>query len=133
MLILLLVMVLLLLLQSANMLRMLVCYCTCTCTCIAYLYLVSPGVHSGDATLVLPAQDLNKETVHKIRTITESIARALSVSGKCYYHKPCTLSSLFLSPSLPPLLPSLLPSLPPPPPSLPSLSLYRSIQYPVDS
>ena len=55
--------------------------CCRTCTCIYIL--VSPGVHSGDATLVLPAQDLNKQTVHKIRSITESIARALSVSGKC--------------------------------------------------
>ena len=43
------------------------------------------GVHSGDATLVLPAQDLNKETVQKIRLITESISRALSVSGKYMY------------------------------------------------
>jgi carbamoyl-phosphate synthase/aspartate carbamoyltransferase/dihydroorotase len=39
------------------------------------------GVHSGDATLVLPAQDLNKETIKKIKSITESIAAALCVSG----------------------------------------------------
>ena len=40
------------------------------------------GVHSGDATLVLPAQDLNKETVAKIYGIAQAIARALSVSGE---------------------------------------------------
>ena len=39
------------------------------------------GVHSGDATLVLPAQDLNKETVIKIKAIAASVARALAVSG----------------------------------------------------
>lgn len=39
------------------------------------------GVHSGDATLVLPAQDLNKETISKIYSIAQSISRALSVSG----------------------------------------------------
>ena len=40
------------------------------------------GVHSGDATLVLPAQDLNKQTVSRIRSIVGAIAEALSVSGK---------------------------------------------------
>ena len=39
------------------------------------------GVHSGDATLVLPAQDLNKETVNKIKAIAESVAMALAVTG----------------------------------------------------
>lgn len=47
------------------------------------------GVHSGDATLVLPAQDLNKETVRKIKAIAESVAKALAVSGMVY---PCLLA-----------------------------------------
>ena len=40
------------------------------------------GVHSGDATLVLPAQDLNKETVSNIGAIARAVARALAVSGE---------------------------------------------------
>ena len=39
------------------------------------------GVHSGDATLVTPPQDLNSETMNKIRAITIAIGRALQVSG----------------------------------------------------
>ncbi|CAI8057001.1 CAD protein [Geodia barretti] len=39
------------------------------------------GVHSGDATLVLPAQDLNQETLSRIQDITRAIALALNVSG----------------------------------------------------
>lgn len=39
------------------------------------------GVHSGDATLVTPPQDLNKETLEKIRTICVDIGRALEVNG----------------------------------------------------
>ena len=39
------------------------------------------GVHSGDATLVTPPQDLNTETLAKIRQITRSIGKALMVSG----------------------------------------------------
>ena len=41
------------------------------------------GVHSGDATLILPAQDLNEETVDNIEAITTAVAKALSVSGTC--------------------------------------------------
>ncbi|WAR14414.1 PYR1-like protein [Mya arenaria] len=37
------------------------------------------GVHSGDATLVTPPQDLNEETVAKIRLICCAIGRALEV------------------------------------------------------
>ena len=40
------------------------------------------GVHSGDATLVLPAQDLNQETLSRIQDITRAIALALNVSGQ---------------------------------------------------
>lgn len=39
------------------------------------------GVHSGDATLVLPPQDMNEETIGKIRAICYSIGEALSVTG----------------------------------------------------
>ncbi|XP_064487253.1 multifunctional protein CAD-like [Ornithodoros turicata] len=39
------------------------------------------GVHSGDATLVTPPQDLNPETLAKIRSICQAIGQALVVSG----------------------------------------------------
>ncbi|KAI9206090.1 uncharacterized protein BJ171DRAFT_612621 [Polychytrium aggregatum] len=39
------------------------------------------GVHSGDATLVLPPQDLDPETVRKIEYATRKIAHALHVTG----------------------------------------------------
>jgi carbamoyl-phosphate synthase large subunit len=39
------------------------------------------GVHSGDATIVLPPQKLYLETVKRIRLITKQIAKALQISG----------------------------------------------------
>lgn len=39
------------------------------------------GVHSGDATLVTPPQDLNPETLERIRHICSQIALALEVNG----------------------------------------------------
>ena len=39
------------------------------------------GVHSGDATMVQPPQDLNEETLAKIRNICYSIGMALMVTG----------------------------------------------------
>ncbi|CAM1313628.1 CAD (predicted) [Pycnogonum litorale] len=39
------------------------------------------GVHSGDATLITPAQDLNPETLTKIKIICHAIGRALEVNG----------------------------------------------------
>ncbi|OZJ02541.1 Protein pyrABCN [Bifiguratus adelaidae] len=39
------------------------------------------GVHSGDATLVLPPQDLDPETVRKIEEATAKIGNALNVTG----------------------------------------------------
>ncbi|XP_050534647.1 CAD protein [Daktulosphaira vitifoliae] len=39
------------------------------------------GVHSGDATLVTPPQDINKETLEKIKFICHSIASSLNVTG----------------------------------------------------
>lgn len=39
------------------------------------------GVHSGDATLMTPPQDLNTETLNNIKAIAEAIGMALVVSG----------------------------------------------------
>lgn len=46
------------------------------------------GVHSGDATMVQPPQDLNQQTLHNVEAIARSIAGALAVSGI-----PCTPAS----------------------------------------
>lgn len=39
------------------------------------------GVHSGDATLILPPQDLEPETVRRIEDATRKIGNALNVTG----------------------------------------------------
>jgi len=39
------------------------------------------GVHSGDATLVLPAQKLYVQTVRKVKQISAMISRSLQISG----------------------------------------------------
>ncbi|KAK2575539.1 hypothetical protein KPH14_011259 [Odynerus spinipes] len=39
------------------------------------------GVHSGDATLVTPPQDINAETLTKIKSISKAIALSLGVTG----------------------------------------------------
>ena len=39
------------------------------------------GVHSGDATLVLPPQRAYLETMRRIKKITENIAKALKING----------------------------------------------------
>ncbi|KAL8338783.1 hypothetical protein RB601_006194 [Gaeumannomyces tritici] len=39
------------------------------------------GVHSGDATLILPPQDLEKTTIERIEEATRKIADALNVTG----------------------------------------------------
>jgi carbamoyl-phosphate synthase large subunit len=44
-------------------------------------HIENAGVHSGDATVVLPAQRLYIETVRKIRRISEQIAGALDITG----------------------------------------------------
>jgi carbamoyl-phosphate synthase large subunit len=44
-------------------------------------HIENAGVHSGDATVVLPAQRLYIETIRKIRKISEAIARALNITG----------------------------------------------------
>jgi len=44
-------------------------------------HIENAGVHSGDATLVLPPQDLDPETVKKIEIATKKIGDALNVTG----------------------------------------------------
>ncbi|MDR3342109.1 MAG: carbamoyl-phosphate synthase large subunit [Treponema sp.] len=44
-------------------------------------HIENAGVHSGDATVVLPAQRLYIETIRKIRKISEGIAEALDITG----------------------------------------------------
>nr|XP_033330186.1 CAD protein [Megalopta genalis] len=39
------------------------------------------GVHSGDATLVTPPQDINAETLTKIKMISKAVAASLCVTG----------------------------------------------------
>jgi carbamoyl-phosphate synthase large subunit len=39
------------------------------------------GVHSGDATLVLPPQRLYTETIRRVRRVAEALARGLEVTG----------------------------------------------------
>ena len=39
------------------------------------------GVHSGDATLILPPQDLDPETVRRIEDATSKIAKKLNITG----------------------------------------------------
>jgi carbamoyl-phosphate synthase/aspartate carbamoyltransferase len=39
------------------------------------------GVHSGDATLILPPQDLEKTTIRRIEEATRKIASALNITG----------------------------------------------------
>ena len=44
-------------------------------------HIENAGVHSGDATMVLPPQDLNEETVKIIQKICYDIGQALMVTG----------------------------------------------------
>lgn len=44
-------------------------------------HIENAGVHSGDATLVLPPQDLDPETVRRIEDATAKIGEALNVTG----------------------------------------------------
>ena len=44
-------------------------------------HIENAGVHSGDATLVLPAQKLYQETVRRIKKIGQAIAKALNITG----------------------------------------------------
>ena len=44
-------------------------------------HIENAGVHSGDATLVLPAQKLYQETVRRVKKIGQAIAAALNITG----------------------------------------------------
>lgn len=44
-------------------------------------HLENAGCHSGDATLVLPAQKLYQESIRRIKKIGQSIAHALNITG----------------------------------------------------
>lgn len=44
-------------------------------------HLENAGVHSGDATMVLPPQKLYIETIRRVRLIGEKIAQALNITG----------------------------------------------------
>ncbi len=44
-------------------------------------HIENAGVHSGDATLVLPPQTLYIETIRRIKKIAQSVARELSITG----------------------------------------------------
>jgi len=44
-------------------------------------HIENAGVHSGDATLVLPPQRLYFETIKRVKNIAEKIAKALEISG----------------------------------------------------
>jgi len=44
-------------------------------------HIENAGVHSGDATLVLPAQNLYVETIKRIRKISKKIAKGLNITG----------------------------------------------------
>jgi len=44
-------------------------------------HLENAGVHSGDATLILPAQKLYLETVRRIKRVSSVICKALNISG----------------------------------------------------
>lgn len=44
-------------------------------------HIENAGVHSGDATLVLPAQKLFVQTVRTVKRIASQIAQALNISG----------------------------------------------------
>lgn len=39
------------------------------------------GVHSGDATLILPPVSLDSEVLSRVKTIAEKVAKALSITG----------------------------------------------------
>lgn len=44
-------------------------------------HIENAGVHSGDATIVLPPQKLYFETIKQVRVIAEKIAKALNITG----------------------------------------------------
>ena len=39
------------------------------------------GVHSGDATLILPSQTINQEQINKIKEITAKVVERYEING----------------------------------------------------
>jgi carbamoyl-phosphate synthase/aspartate carbamoyltransferase len=58
-----------------------VTYAGCVVVSAITEHVENAGVHSGDATLVLPVQDLDQTTIEKIQEATRVIAQQLIVSG----------------------------------------------------
>lgn len=58
------------------------------------------GVHSGDATLVTPPQDLNEETIEKILKITKAIGLSLQVNGPFNMQLIAKVCGGYVSPSM---------------------------------
>ncbi|KAL1879073.1 hypothetical protein VTK73DRAFT_7399 [Phialemonium thermophilum] len=44
-------------------------------------HIENAGVHSGDATLVLPPQNLDKQTLDRVKEIAEKVAKAWNITG----------------------------------------------------
>jgi carbamoyl-phosphate synthase large subunit len=44
-------------------------------------HIENAGVHSGDATIVLPPQRVNMETLRRLKTIARNIVKSLNISG----------------------------------------------------
>lgn len=44
-------------------------------------HIENAGVHSGDATIVLPAQNITLETMRRVRRISQDLAQKLAISG----------------------------------------------------
>lgn len=49
--------------------------------CAVSEHIENAGVHSGDATLMTPPQDINQETLAKIINISRAIAQSLEITG----------------------------------------------------
>ncbi|HET8842657.1 MAG TPA: ATP-grasp domain-containing protein, partial [Ktedonobacteraceae bacterium] len=49
--------------------------------CVISEHIENAGVHSGDATIVLPPQTVNEETQARIEEVGRAIARALNITG----------------------------------------------------
>lgn len=59
-------------------------------------HIENAGVHSGDATLVTPPQDLNAETLNQLKAIAQAIGQALSVSGMLIMMMMMMMTTIFI-------------------------------------
>lgn len=55
------------------------CHSCCTRALVAFCQ--NAGVHSGDATLLLPAQKVWVETIRRVKRVASAICKALNISG----------------------------------------------------